>query len=216
MFEDLKKQFETYFLCLSHPYKFHSSLRFDVPFLNDYSEKLEPLSFPMALSISWFFSILRGLGKILILNLLIQSLLEIHLEELPIIGEILQETSISAYSFLILSSSLDIIFFPVGLMIATEFWTWVIKKFADYIDPTQDNAKISHEITTHALTSNAFIFLPFIGDFIQLYTYVFLLYVGLRVNLGVSRSLASVILLTPLLIGVMIFSLVSLGLFYLI
>jgi ABC-type multidrug transport system permease subunit len=75
--------------------------------------------------------------------------------------------------------------------------------YSKWLNPDQDHEEIADQITTHALSSNLFTIIPFLGDLIQSGLYYFLLYAGLRSNLGASRSLAWVILLTPTVLAMM-------------
>jgi hypothetical protein len=100
--------------------------------------------------------------------------------------------------------------------VVTEVWAWIIKKYSGWLNPDLPHEDISDQITTHALASNVFSIIPFIGDFVQGLLYYFLLYAGLRSNLGASRSLAWVILLTPTLLFFMFISTVFFMVFYLV
>ena len=92
----------------------------------------------------------------------------------------------------------------------------MIRLYAKLLNPKLPAEEIADEISVHALSSNLFNIIPFIGDFIQTLVYFFLLYAGLRSNLGASRSLAFVVLLTPTLVGFMLLSLFALLFFYLV
>lgn len=207
---------ETYLMVLVHPFRIHQQFRHKLSLGTESSEIYEPLTLAESLGISWIFAIMRGLCKIIILNFFLQSFLNMQSEDFPFLQEMLKSSGSSTYYFLLFSAALDIIFFPIATIVLTEFWAWVIRKYAGWLNPELPADEIADQITTHALSSNLFNIIPFIGDLIQSLVYYFLLYAGLRSNLGTSRSLAWVILLTPTVFGLMLLSLLIFTVFYLV
>lgn len=214
--KNLIPMLETYIMVLVHPFRIHHEFRYNLPVPGEGREPLAPLTLAEALSVSWVFAILRGLCKILIINYFLQSFLSMQSETFPFLQMMMEGTGFSTYYFLIFSSALDIIFFPIGALVITEFWAWVIRTYARLLNPDLPREEIADQITTHALSSNLFNMVPFIGDLIQPLLYYFLLFAGLRSNLGASRSLAWVILLTPTILGLMALSLLFFTFFYLV
>lgn len=206
---------ETYLMVLVHPFRIHQQFRHQLPIPDQAGHIYRPLTLAESISISWVFSILKGLGKIIILNFFLQSFLKMQSDHFPFLQELLESSGTSSYYFLLFSAGLDIIFFPVATILITEVWAWVIRRYAIWLNPDLPAEEIADQITTHALSSNLFIMIPFIGDLIQSFLYYFLLYAGLRGNLGASRSLAWVVLMTPTVVGLMIFSLLGFIAFYL-
>jgi hypothetical protein len=98
----------------------------------------------------------------------------------------------------------------------TEVWAWIIRTYSKILNPNLPHEEIADQITTHALSSNLFTIIPFIGDMVQLFLYQFLLFAGLRSNLGASRSLAMVILLTPTILLLMALCVFFFMIFYLV
>lgn len=176
----------------------------------------EPLKLSEALGLSWVFAILRGLCKIVILNFFFHSFLALQSDNFPFLQDLIASSGFSTYYFLLFSAALDIIFFPIGTLVVTQFWVWVIKLYVRWLNPELPSEEIADQITTHALSSNIFNLVPFIGDIFQAAAYWLLLYAGIRSNLGASRSLAWVILLTPTLIAFMLLSLLAFVIFYLV
>ena len=207
---------ETYLMVLVHPFRIHQQFRFNLPLPGHDGHMYPPLTLAESLGISWVFAILRGLGKIIILNFFLHSFLKMQSENFPFLQELFQSSGSSTYYFLLFSAALDIVFFPVGAIIMTELWSWVIRKYAGWLNPELPAEQIAEQITTHALCSNLFTIIPFIGDFIQTLLYYFLIYAGLRSNLETSRSLAWIILMTPTILALMIFSLMAFMIFYLV
>lgn len=207
---------ETYFMVLVHPFRIHQQFRYQLPLPDAEGFRYKPLTLAESLGISWVFAILRGLFKLILLNFFLQSFLKMQSEKFPFLEELFESSGISTYYFFLFSAALDIIFFPVGAIILTEFWAWIIRKYSGWLNPSLPHEEIADQITTHALSSHIFMIIPFIGDLIQTLLYYFLLYAGIRANLGASRSLAWVILLTPTLVLMMLFSLLTVGVFYLV
>lgn len=202
---------ETYLMVLVHPFRIHQQFRYNLPIPHHESHLYEPLTLAESIGISWVFAIIRGLGKILILNFFLQAFMNMQSDKFPVLQEILQSSGFSTYYFLLFSAAVDIIFFPIGALVMTEVWAWVIRLYSGWLNPDGPKELIADQITTHALSSHLFNMVPILGDMIQTGLYFFLLYAGLRSNLGASRSLAWVILLTPTLIALMVISLFVVG-----
>ncbi len=208
--------FETYLMTLVHPFRIHQQFRYQLPLPNQNGHMYGPLTLSESIGVSWVFAIIRGLFKIVILNFFLQSFLSLQSPESEFLQNLMRTSGFSTYYFLLFSAALDIIFFPVGALIVTETWTWIIKTYAKWLNPDLPAEVIADQIAVSALSSNLFNIVPFIGDLIQMFLYLFLLYAGLRSNLGASRSLAMVILLTPIVFLFMMLSLVFFLIFYLV
>jgi hypothetical protein len=207
--------FETYLMVLVHPFRIHQQFRYNLPIPNHDGHLYEPLTLAQALGISWSFALLRGLVRIIILNYFLYSFLTMQSEEFPFLQELIQSSSLPSYYFFLFSGALDVIFFPISTIVITEMWAWIIRKFSEWLNPDSPHEQIADQITTHALCSNLFNMIPLAGNIIQIFLYYFLLYAGLRSNLGAPKSLAWVILLTPMILIFMFISLVFLVFFYL-
>ncbi len=203
-------------MVLIHPFRIHQQFRHHLPLPHHEGQIYEPLTLAESLGISWVFAIIRGLFRIILLNFFFASFLKMQSENFPILKEIISTSSVSTYYFFLFSAGLDIIFFPIATIVMTEVWAWVIKKYAQWLNPELPASQIADQITTHALSSNLFSIIPFLGDVIQFLLYYFLLYAGLRSNLGAGRSLAWVILLTPTVFVLMLLSLFAFIVFYLV
>lgn len=214
--KNISELFETYLMTLVHPFRIHQNFRHKLPLPDHDGHIYEPLTLAESIGISWVFAIIRGLFKIVILNFFLQSFLALQSPEFEILQDLVRTSGFSTYYFLVFSAALDIIFFPIGALLLTMFWEWIIKTYARWLNPELPGEDIGHEIATSALSSNLFNIIPFIGDVIQLLLYFFLLYAGLRSNLGASRSLAVVILMTPTVLLFMGMSLIFFLLFYLV
>ncbi|HXH30498.1 MAG TPA: hypothetical protein VNJ01_06780 [Bacteriovoracaceae bacterium] len=214
--KQLLQLLETYIMVLVHPFRIHQQFRHRLPLPDQNGYVYEPLTLAESIGISWVFAILRGLLKIIILSFLLQAFLGVESVDFPFLQDLIENSRSRAYYFLLFSAALDIIFFPITTLVMTELWAWVIRLYSKWLNPDLPSDEISDQITTHALSSNLFSMVPFIGDVIGHFLYYFLLYAGIRSNLGASRSLAWVILLTPFLMGMMALSLGLFIIFYLV
>ncbi len=206
---------ETYLLVLVHPFRIHQQFRFQLPLPGQEGELSKPLTLAESIGVSWVFAIIKGLTKIVILNFFLQSFLNMQSEDFPFLQELLKNSGSATYYFFLFSAALDIIFFPISTIVMTEVWSWFIKKYSQLLNPNLPAEEIADQITTHALSSNLFVIIPFIGDVIQGGAYYFLLYAGLRSNLGAGRTLAWVIILTPTILLLMILMTLLFVFFYL-
>lgn len=214
--KSLKDIFETYLMVLVHPFRIHQQFRYRLP-LHEHDGKIyTPLTLAESLGVSWVFALIRGIARILILNIFLSAFLSLQSEEFPILQDFIKTSGASSYYFFLFSAALDIVFFPVTGLIATEVWAWIIRKYSEWLNPDAPHEEIADQITTHALASNLFSVVPFIGDVVQGILYYFLLFAGLRSNLGVSRSFAAVILLTPGLAVSMFMSIIFFAIFCLV
>lgn len=207
---------ETYLMVLVHPFRIHQQFRHALPLPNHDGHLYEPLTLAESLGISWVFALIKGLSKLIIMTFFLQSFVNMQSENFPFLQELFKSSGTSSYYFLLFSAALDIIFFPISTIVMTEVWAWVIKKYAQWLNSELPAGEIADQITTHALSSNLFAIIPFIGDIIQTLLYYFLLYAGLRSNLGASKSLAWVILITPTILFIMTVSLIAFVVFYLV
>ena len=207
---------ETYFMVLVHPFRIHQQFRYQVALPGHENHFFTPLKLSEALGISWVFAIIRGLAKLVLMNFFLQSFINMQSDSFPILQDLIISSGFSTYYFLLFSASLDIIFFPITALIMTEVWSWMIRLYSKWLNPDLPHDEIADQVSTHALSSNLFSIIPFLGDLIQSGLYYFLLYAGLRSNLGASRSLAWVILLTPTLLAMMVLSLLGFAVFYLV
>ncbi len=207
---------ETYLMVLVHPFRIHQQFRYQVALPGHENHFFAPLKLSEALGISWVFAIIRGLAKLVLMNFFLQSFINMQSDSFPILQDLIISSGFSTYYFLLFSASLDIIFFPITALIMTEVWSWMIRLYSKWLNPDLPHEEIADQISTHALSSNLFSIIPFLGDLVQSGLYYFLLYAGLRSNLGASRSLAWVILLTPTLLAMMVFSLLGFAFFYLV
>lgn len=207
--------FHTYLLCLTQPGKMHQWLKYEVAPWNDGILPPKP-TLVASVSASWVMAILQGLAKIALASIILNFLLQFQQDSDLSFVIIEGDKELIPYYLLVLSTSLDIIFFPVLMLVVTQFWIFVIQAFGWMLGIEKNERQlIAEDITVVALSSNFFLALPIAGIFLQKLSWLYLMYAGLRKNLGASRSLSLVILFAPTLILSMIFGALFLGFFYL-
>ncbi len=210
------KLFETYLLPIVHPFRIHRHFHMNSPLPGREGETVGALNLSEALLFSWIFAVLKGLMRIVLINIFIQSFIALQSDSFPFFEIVAQEAGLTTYYFLLFSAMLDIMFFPIITMVTTEFWNWVIRQFAKAMNFEGDQEEVAHQITVTALSSYIFFLIPLVGEVIQAVMYYLMLYAGLRENLRASKSLAVVILVAPIVIMMMLLCLAGLILFYLI
>lgn len=205
--------FETYLLPIVHPFRIHRHFHMNLPLPGREGESVGALNLSEALLFSWMFAVLKGLMRIVLINIFIQSFISFQSENFPFFEMVAQEAGLTTYYFLLFSAMLDIVFFPILTMVTTEFWAQVIRIFAKLMKFEGDSEEAAHQITVTALSSYVFFLVPLIGELIQTIMYYLMLYAGLRENLRASKSLAFVILVAPGILFMMLLCLAGLALF---
>ncbi len=209
----LRDHLHIYGFSLMRPGRVHDWLRRGVP-LWEGAELPRP-GLTEFLGMSWAMAVVQGMSKLLLANLLIQAFLSFQNEGGAFFSLVETQDGLWPYYVLVFSTALDIVFFPILTLVITGFWNFVIRIFGGFLGLEEDREERAEQITTVALSSHAFLLLPVLGPFLQKIAWFFLAYVGLRRNLGASRSLSVVILLTPTVVSAMFISLVALAVFYL-
>lgn len=202
----LKESLTTYFHYLIHPFKTHEQFLHPERF----EEKLVHFSSYQSLSISWVFVVINGIARILVLNFvlilfvnLLQSA-EVGIESIVNIGEI------PSLYLIILSTVLDVIFFPLFGFFIIQFWEIIIRMVA-YLLQTPGNVlyKADNIISVY-LSANVLRVIPILGTPIKSFAGMVLMYAGLRKQLNASPLLSVCVILTPLLFMLVCLSIVML------
>ena len=209
MMKSLIDYAHTYFLCLMRPGRMHDWLKHGIPLWEGEVLPPEP-TLAQQLGLSWAFAVLQGISKLVLLNVILQALLSYQNENGFFFDLVDTQNGLIPYYVMLFSTSLDIIFFPVITLIITEFWVWVVGLFARWMHAEGESTEIAHQVTNVALSSNFFLAVPIIGVFLQKIAWLFLMYTGLRRNLGATRSLTIVILIAPTVLFLMAIALMVL------
>lgn len=205
--------FHSYALCLLRPKLMLDWLRFGIA---PYADR--ELPYPevgVQIGISWSFAILQGLSRLMLANMMMHLFIHFQNSNDFFYALVDVQDGLFPYYFLIVTTALDLVFFPILALIRTELWNFILKFYANRLQVKGDRDDLVRDITSVALSSNFFLVVPIIGVVFQQISWMILLYVGCRHQLGATRSLAFLILMTPTVVMLMGVSLLALGIFYL-
>ena len=187
----LVTKLDAYFKSLIAPYSYHAK------------ETNEYISISDSVLLSWIFAIINGIFRIILINLVLISLSSYVLgQDLDI--QLFHKDGNFGYYFLILSSILDIIFFPLFALFIVQFWSFIIRIFARFLRVDGDIDLKVERVVTGSLSSNVFMAVPILGTFIQKISSLILLFIGMRSQLKFSSALSICVLISPIIIGMLI------------
>lgn len=199
----------TYFHYLIHPFKTHDILMNPERYPE---EDLIRMSAYESLSTSWVFVMINGILRIIILNFVLVFFYDfINSSELGVF-EILDLNEFPGLYFIVLSSIVDVIFYPLFGIFIIQFWELIIRFFGKLNGTQGDLTQKAQDILAVKLSSKMISVIPFIGGSLENFASMLLMYAGLRKQLNTSVPLTLCILFTPVLLmlmaGTMIFLLV--------
>lgn len=180
----LVEKIQYYFNSLVSPYRYHTERGEDF------------LSISESVLLSWVFAIINGIFRILLINLVLLTLSSYAIGP-EATGDFLDKDANLGYYFLILSSVLDIIFFPLFTLFVIQFWTFLIRSFAKFLKIEGDIDLKVEKVVVGSLSSNIFMAIPIFGSIIQKFSSVVLLFIGMRAELQFSAAVSICVLLTP-------------------
>lgn len=183
----------TFMYYLIHPFKTHEA------FKNNDQEVMR-LSVYESLGASWLFILVNGIIKIFLLNLVLIGIMDVIADSEFALSGIIDLGQIPAYSFLVLSAVLDVVFYPLFGLFMIQFWEIVIKFFAKLLKVSGDLTSISQDIVSVSFSSQVLNVIPIFGGTLSSLANFILMYAGLRSRLHSSPVLSVLILLSPLLI----------------
>lgn len=197
---------QTYFFYLVHPFKTHRLLK--------RGETEAGRSYPIALGVyeslatSWIFIVISAMLRIILLNVLIIFFIKTFNPFSGVIENYYDGDRFIAFYFIILTTFLDVIFFPLITLFVVQFWEFVLKGFAKLAGVEGNVEEKVRAILAVALSSHILQIVPVLGDVAQKFAHFVQMYGGIREQLGFSRSLTLCALFTPVLIFMMFFSLI--------
>ena len=199
--------FQSYIHYLIHPYKTHDAFMGKETGLG---YKPHKMSVYESLGASWIFIVINGIVKIFLINFVIFAFLKISDIGPKIFSSLSNEDGFIGFYFIILSTILDIIFYPLFVLFLIQFWEFIIKIFARLLGHVENVDEKARSIMTVALSSHIFVIVPILGSLAQKLSAMILMYAGLRKQLNASPALSICIMLVPILLFIMLFSLVML------
>lgn len=204
---------QNFFYSLIHPFQANQKARELVYEGEGSSESpvYQPLSLYESLGASWIFVVISGMLKILLINgviLLFLSLKDTSAHGL--LDNVYNGDGFTGFYFVIFTTILDVIFYPLVTLFVIQFWEFIFKVFANLAAVEGDIEKKSQSILSVALSSHALQVIPVFGDIAQKCANFIQMYAGLRVQFGFSRSLTLCVLFTPILMMLGLFSVFAL------
>lgn len=191
--------FESFFHYLIHPFKTHES------WINPSQDaEFTPMRIGVyeSLTASWIFVVINGIFRIIIVNFLL-ILFQSLAENLPtdITSGLVDFGKIPSYYFVIASTVLNILFYPVFGFFIIKLWDIIIRFYARALGVSRNHHEASDAIISVSLSSYIFLAIPIFGPMFQGLSQMLLMYAGFRKQLGASPILSICMLLTPALVA---------------
>ena len=195
----------SYIHYLIHPFKTHDY--FLAP--DDY-QGFKPLKLSVyeSLSASWVFIVINGLFRIITLNFILVAFYELFLEDSALFSEMINIQEYPGFYFLILSTILDVIFYPLFGFFIIQFWEVIIKIFGRLLEVKGDLTEKAHAILSVKMSSQILKIIPIFGGPSQSLASMILMYAGLRKQLNASPVLCLCIIFSPFVLLLALFSIV--------
>lgn len=202
--KDVLAYFHSYVFALLRPSKVHAWLKHGIAPWVALELPPRPELVP-SIGVSWAMAIVQGLSKIALAGILLKLLIQFQIDSGWDFATVDSTGQLIPYYFLVVSTALDLVFFPIVALVVTQFWNFVIRGFAWMLGiEAEERQHIAEQVTVVALSSNFLLVLPIAGVVLQKLAWLYLMYRGLRENLGVGRALSLVILITPTVVMLML------------
>ena len=179
---------------LIHPFKSHEQFLHPERFED---EDILRLSAYESLTMSWAFVIINGIFRIILLNFIIVLFLDLISDSALNLSGLIDIKKIPSYNFVVLSSLVDIIFYPLFGIFIIQFWEFVFKMYGKLLGDQGDLHQKSQDILSVYFSSSILKIIPILGAPIQSIAKLVLMYAGLRKQLNSSPVLSVCIILTP-------------------
>jgi len=189
--------FSSYFYYLIHPFRTHDEL---LKFDHNYESFPRQMGIYESLGTSWIFIVINGIIRIMLLNLVIFSVLSLDIGGENIISIVSGEDKYLSFYFVILSTILDVIFYPLITLFFIQFWEFILRIFANFLgihDNVDDRVR---NIMSVSLSSHILSIIPVFGSMAQTFASFVLMFAGIKKQLNASTSLTICILMVPFLI----------------
>lgn len=201
---------QSFFFYLAHPFKTHRLMRERPEDVASGKAGFKRLGLYESLGAAWVFVVFSGMLKIIIVNILISMFMGVMDSGTDFITQIYSGDRYTGFYFLILSTILDVVFFPLITLFIVQFWEFVIKSYAKLAGVEAQVDDKVRSIVSVSLSSHIFLVAPIIGEMAQKVAGLIQMYAGIREQFGFSRSLTLCVLSTPLLIALFFMSMIAL------
>ena len=201
---------QSFFFYLAHPFRTHRALKESPQDVASGKAGFKLLGLYESLGAAWIFVVFSGMLRIIIVNILVSMFMQVMDPNTGLISQIYSGDKYTGFYFLILSTILDVIFFPLITLFIIQFWEFVIKSYAKLAGVQIQVDQKVRSIVSISLSSHIFLLAPIIGEMAQKVASFVQMYAGIREQFGFSRSLTLCVLATPLVIGLFFLSLIAL------
>ena len=175
-------------------------------FLQNKSDEVIRLNVYESLGVSWAFVITGALFKVIIL-LGVLSLFEGLLQDSSFPwSDYIKDGSFSSYQMLMLSTFLDVIFYPLFGFFLIQLWDFFIRLYAGFLGETDNVKEKIDGILSVSLSSKILLIIPFLGPIIEGFAGMILMFAGLKKQFNMKWGVAACLLLTPYLFALAMFS----------
>ena len=192
----------TYIHYLIHPFKSHELLLAK-------SGELKSMTIGESIGISWVFIVLNGFIRIILINLVLMLFLNLTMDQMNPFQVFESEDGFLGFYFIILSTILDVIFYPLFMLFFIQFWEFVLTIFGSLLGLEDTDEKVGN-IMTVAMSSNILTIIPVFGGIAQKFASVILIFAGIKSQLKASTPLTLCIMFFPALMGLGVFCLIIL------
>jgi hypothetical protein len=197
-----KGYLSTYFHYLVHPFYTHELLL-------DGESDLRRMTVGESLGLSWIFVIINGVMRIILINFVIMIYLSLYHDTSSIFDVFDNSDRFLGFYFIILSTILDVIFYPLFMLFFIQFWEFVLKVFGGALKVENASDKAA-EIMSVAMSSHILTIVPIFGGFAQKFASLILMFAGIKKQLNTSTPMALCILAFPIFIMLGLFCLIML------
>ncbi len=187
-----KGYLSTYFHYLVHPFYTHE-------LLIDGDSDLRRLSVGESLGLSWIFVVINGLMRIILINFVVMIYLNLYYDASSIFNIFDNSDRFLGFYFIILSTILDVIFYPLFMLFFIQFWEFVLRIFAGALKVENASEKAA-EIMSVAMSSHILTVVPIFGGVAQKFASFVLMFAGIKRQLDTSTPMALCILAFPLFV----------------
>lgn len=192
----LTNWFQTYIYYLIHPFKTHDGFNQKA----DPGFELQKMGLYESLGTSWVFVVINGLFRITLINFVLYTFINIMGDNLNYFSIVTNEDRYLGYYFIILSTILDVIFYPLITMFILQFWEFILRTFALILNIEGDVDDKIKSILSVSLSSHILFIIPIFGGMAQKLASFILMYAGLRKQFKTTPSMSICIMAVPLFI----------------
>lgn len=175
------------------------------------------VTFTEALGVSWIFMMIKTLYSLVFIHIGIHffQYLGEHTEFKKIILPGIQVGSQKLSLFIIL---MEVALFPFFVWVYVKFWSVIIRFFTNLFE-TPNSEEGLRQVVNYSLSSHFFYLIPIFGELGKHVSSLFLIFAGLKRNLGFNNLQSLLVIVSPLIMfmiaGLMMFLtfMVMIGLF---